>query len=175
MVHVAFFRNLNLGQTRTQSPTRTVLEDAFATAGVADVRSFQTNGTVLFEPLGRPPAQVMVSVLATLRAASGYADIAPTQPLVEVAALVAAVRLRVDIDHSLYATFFDLAAPQAWALPGAHLDGLGTTVVASGPGWVATQVAPGGDPTSAVQARLGQRATTRGFGTLERLLAAAGR
>jgi hypothetical protein len=171
MVHVAFFRNLNLGQTRTQSPTRTVLEDAFATAGVAHARSFQTNGTVLFEPLGRPPAQVMVSVLAT----SGYADIAPTQPLAEVAALVAAVRLRVDIDRSLYATFFDRAGPQTWALPGAQLDGLGTTVVASGPGWVATHVAPGGDPTSAVQARLGQRATTRGFGTLEKLLAAAGR
>ncbi|MFT4217160.1 MAG: DUF1697 domain-containing protein [Micropruina sp.] len=172
---VAFFRNMNLGQARSHSPSRPVLEDAFTAAGAVGVRSFQTNGTVLFEPQTIPPTALIERVRTTLAERVGYTDIAPIQPLTTLDALVRDTRELLDaVDRSVYATFFDPDAAGDWAVPGAELDALGTTVVASGPGWVVTQIAPGGDPTTAVQAKLGSKATTRGFGTIERLLRAAG-
>lgn len=173
--HVAFFRNMNLGQARSQSPTRPVLEDAFALAGAVGVRSFQTNGTVLFDPLAAAPDAVVERVRVTLAERVGYTDIAPVQPLGVVRGLVRATHERLPaLDRAIYVTFFRADGPLDWANPEARLDSLGTTVVASGRGWVVTQVAPGGDPTTAVQARLGSKATTRGLGTIERLLRTAG-
>lgn len=172
---VAFFRNMNLGQARSHSPTRPVLEEAFALAGAVGVRSFQTNGTVLFDPVVAAPEAVIERVRATLAERVGYTDIAPVQPLDAVSGLVRTTRASLSsVDRAVYVTFFHPGGPFDWANPGAGLDSLGTTVVASGSGWVVTQVAPGGDPTTAVQARLGAKATTRGFGTIERLLRAAG-
>ncbi|MFT4296566.1 MAG: DUF1697 domain-containing protein [Micropruina sp.] len=174
-LQVAFFRNMNLGQTRSHSPTRPVLEDAFTAAGAVSVRSFQTNGTVLFDPQTVSPAALVERVRTTLAQRVGYTDVAAIQPLNAVAALARDIReLLGIIDRSVYTTFFDPDAAIGWATPGALLDALGTTVLASGPGWVVTQVAPGGDPTTAVQAKLGSKATTRGFGTVERLVRAAG-
>lgn len=174
---VAFFRNMNLGQARSHSPTRPVLEGAFIAAGAVGVRSFQTNGTVLFDPLAAAPTAVIEQVRAILAERVGYTDIAPVQSLDAVAGLVRTTRASLPaVDRAVYVTFFFFAPDGSldWAAPGAGLDSVGTTVVASGPGWVVTQVAPGGDPTTAVQARLGSKATTRGFGTIERLLRAAG-
>lgn len=172
---VAFFRNMNLGQARSHSPTRPVLEGAFIAAGAVGVRSFQTNGTVLFDPLAAAPTAVIEQVRAILAERVGYTDIAPVQSLDAVAGLVRTTReLLPAVDRAIYVTFFDSDGSLDWAAPSAPLDSIGTTVVASGPGWVVTQVAPGGDPTTAVQARLGSKATTRGFGTIERLLRAAG-
>ena len=45
---VAFFRNLNLGQRRSHSPTRPELLDALERAGAYDATNFQVNGTVIF-------------------------------------------------------------------------------------------------------------------------------
>jgi len=174
MLSVAFFRNMNLGQSRSHSPTRPVLEGAFSTAGAERVRSFQTNGTVLFDPLDQAPADVLQRVRTILAHAVGYTDIAPSQPLAAVVALVVATRAAIEIDLAICTTFFDPGTPAAWAVPGAILDEVGTVVVVAGPGWVVTRVAPGGDPTTAVQRHLGQRATTRGYRTVERLLRAAG-
>jgi len=174
MLHVAFFRNMNLGQARSHSPTRPVLEGAFTTAGAERVRSFQTNGTVLFDPLDQRPVDLVERVRTILAEAVGYTDIAPNQPLDAVVELVIATRAATEIDPAICGTFFDPAAPSGWAVPGATLDEVGTVVVVAGAGWVVTRVAPGGDPTTAVQRQVGQRATTRGFGTVERLLRAAG-
>lgn len=174
-LQAAFFRNMNLGQARSHSPTRPVLEEAFSSAGAVGVRSFQTNGTVLFDPVAASPHACIERVRATLAERVGYTDIAPVQPLTAVSALVRTTReLLPAVDPAICATFFDPDAAFDWATPGALLDTVGTTVVASGPGWVVTRVAPGGDPTTAVQRQLGAKATTRGFGTIERLLRAAG-
>lgn len=175
MRHVAFFRNMNLGQARSKSPTRAVLEEAFSAAGAQQVRSFQTNGTVAFDPVDRSPTDVVERAGSKLREATGYADIAPCQAITELALLVALTRERLPlVDRAVYVTCFDQRVGLDWAEPEAVLDRLGTTVIASGPGWVVTQVAPGGDPTTAVQAKIGQKATTRGFGTVERLLRTVG-
>ena len=50
--HVAFFRNLNLGQRRSHSPTRPELLDAFERAGATSAVNFQVNGTIVFETMG---------------------------------------------------------------------------------------------------------------------------
>ncbi len=175
MRQVAFFRNMNLGQARSKSPTRSVLEDAFTSAGAQQVRSFQTNGTVVFDPVDRAAVDVVERARAALHDATGYTDIAPCQPITELALLVAVTRERLEVvDRAVYVTFFAAEVPLDWAQPEAELDRLGTTVIASGPGWVVTQVAPGGDPTTSVQARIGRLATTRGFGTVDRLLRTVG-
>ncbi len=77
---VAFFRNLNLGQRRSRSPTRPELLEAFERAGATDAVSFQTNGTVIFECDGDPQALVDQAV-RLLTPVCGYDDIAPARPV----------------------------------------------------------------------------------------------
>ncbi|MEZ5089067.1 MAG: DUF1697 domain-containing protein [Micropruina sp.] len=177
--HVAFFRNMNLGQARSHSPTRPVLEAAFERAGAVRVRSFQTNGTVLFDPLGRSAARVIADVRDTLAEQVGYTEIAPSQPLPELVSLVRQAQAVVSADEhrAITATFFEPLLESVtgmdWAAVGTRIHPSGTTVVASGTGWVVTRYVMGGDPTVAVQAQLGAKATTRTLGTVQRLLRAA--
>ena len=68
MLHAAFFRNMNLGQARSLSPTRAVLEEAFRSAGARQVRSFQTNGTVAFDPVDGGPGMTRTAADSNLPA-----------------------------------------------------------------------------------------------------------
>ena len=54
--------------------TQAALEAAFERAGAVRVRSFQTNGTVLFDPLGRSAARVIADVRDTLAEQVGYTE-----------------------------------------------------------------------------------------------------
>lgn len=72
MTFVALFRNLNLGHDA--SPTRAQLESAFTDAGARHVRSFQTNGTVVFT--ADDPDSVIAATLQQLRGCCGYDDCA---------------------------------------------------------------------------------------------------
>ena len=177
---MAFFRNMNLGQARSHSPTRPVLEAAFERAGAVAVRSFQTNGTVLFDARDRSVAEVIADVRDALAGEVGYTEIAPTQPLSEVAALVrrAEALVRPDELPAICATFFEpldsTTDGMAWAAAGTRIHPAGTTVVVSGIGWVVTRYVMGGDPTVAVQSQIDAKATTRVLGTVQRLLRAAG-
>ncbi|MGL4340057.1 MAG: DUF1697 domain-containing protein [Rhodoglobus sp.] len=74
MISVALFRNLNLGHSG--SPSGAELVEAFGGPGVA--RSFQTNGTVVFEAAN--PEQATTAALTTLRTA-GYTHTVIVQPL----------------------------------------------------------------------------------------------
>jgi Protein of unknown function (DUF1697) len=73
--HVAFFRNLNVGQRG--SPTRDQLLAAFTTAGARDVVSFQANGTVVF----RASAPIRTTELARsyLVLETPWVDVAPVR------------------------------------------------------------------------------------------------
>jgi len=54
-IRVAFFRNLNLGQARSHSPTSGQLLDAFVAAGARSPSHVGANGTVVYYyPQGRP-------------------------------------------------------------------------------------------------------------------------
>ncbi len=71
---VAFFRNLNLGQARSHSPTAPQLLAAFGAAGAAGARSFQTNGTVVFDPGRRSATLLARDVVTRLGPVCGYGD-----------------------------------------------------------------------------------------------------
>lgn len=71
MRHVAFFRNMNLGQRASKSPTSAQLVGAFEDAGAQDVLNVQSNGTVIFS--AERPTWVARDVLGRLQRASGYA------------------------------------------------------------------------------------------------------
>ena len=77
---VAFFRNLNLGQRRSRSPTRPELLEAFERAGATDAVSFQTNGTVIFE-CDTDPQALADDVVRLLTPVCGYDDMAPARPV----------------------------------------------------------------------------------------------
>lgn len=72
MTFVAFFRNLNLGHDG--SPNRGQLESACTDAGARHVRSFQTNGTVVFT--ADDADTVIAAALDQLRDCCGYDDCA---------------------------------------------------------------------------------------------------
>jgi uncharacterized protein DUF1697 len=77
---VAFFRNLNLGQRRSHSPTRPELLDALERAGARNPVSFQVNGTVIFGSDTDPQA-VADEAVARLTPVCGYADAVIVRPV----------------------------------------------------------------------------------------------
>ena len=93
-LHVAFFRNLNLGQPRSKSPGSAALVAAFTAAGASGVRNFQTNGTVLFR--AADTGHVVVAVLSKL------ADAGEIEPKVVQSAIE-----RFEIDSESRAPWVD--------------------------------------------------------------------
>ena len=78
---VAFFRNLNLGQRRSRSPTRPELLEAFAKAGATSAVSFQTNGTVIFAAGRRSPQRLADKAVSLLTPVCGYDDMVAVRPV----------------------------------------------------------------------------------------------
>ena len=171
MLWVAFFRNLNLGHRG--SPVRAQLEGAFTESGASDVRSFQTNGTVVFDPRDAAPESVVDTVRVRLAGECGYDDIAPCQP---VTALVPIAENHVRDAWSLLFNTFDRDAVVPQLRPGERLaDGL--SCVDTGPGWVLTRLDGTGDPVDpnpVIERLAGLRNTTRLLTTVVRLTASLG-
>jgi hypothetical protein len=172
--HVAFFRNMNLGHRG--SPVRAQLEEAFAVAGAEQVRSFQTNGTVLFAAAA--PAQALMCVGDELRAACGYDGSWFVRALDRVPALVDApvwAEPAADVYRETL-TFFDADPAGLPELPWSNDAGDVTLLqVLDGCALGLSRqlgVSPG-DPNSTIERMLGAQATTRTRGTAERLLRAA--
>ncbi|MEU9069485.1 DUF1697 domain-containing protein [Streptomyces sp. NPDC048109] len=175
--HVVFYRSMNLGHAG--SPDRATLEGALSAAGARGVKSFQTNGTVLFDtddPLG-----VVAEAAKTLESAAGY-----TEP-----ALVRGLDLLVDVldsdpfdgheDSRTYRktfTFFDGGRTVELKLPWTNTkddvdivelrDGLALSLIRK-------EKSNAGSPTAEIERMFGVPATTRTLGTIERLVKAAGR
>jgi hypothetical protein len=74
--HVAFFRNLNVGQRG--SPRTQQLVDAFAEAGATDVASVRSNGTVVFT--SSSPAHTRDRACSLLILHTDWCDVAPVRP-----------------------------------------------------------------------------------------------
>ena len=71
-IRVAFFRNLNLGQARSHSPTSSQLLDAFVEAGARAPSHVGTNGTVVYYHSTGPTLVRRVAKLLTPMC--GYRD-----------------------------------------------------------------------------------------------------
>jgi hypothetical protein len=161
---VAFFRNLNLGQRRSHSPTRPELLDALTRAGAVDAVNFQVNGTVVLDFEG--DAQAMAGqAVRLLTPVCGYADAV----VVRDAAWILALELDVALPAEV--AFFDgpepFPEPIPWASPGAgvtvvHADRLHAICLdddqSNGATWVLERL-------------LGVPVTSRGVPTMRRLQA----
>lgn len=174
--YAIFYRNMNLGHRG--SPVRAQLEAALAGPGVATVRSFQTNGTVLLTATPAAAAAARKRAAPQLLAAAGYQDTAFIRPVAGLESLLAAKPFAGLGDERTYRetlTLFDGDASN-WELPWTNArDSL--DLVAGGVGYVLSvvrgQQGASGDPNSEVERRIGDKATTRTIGTIERLLRAA--
>ena len=175
MKFVTFYRNVNLGQPR--SPTRAQLEGALAEAGAEVPKSFQTNGTVVFAAESLPAAREMVERAArALAGVCGLREPGFTIPFEPLAVLVAeepfagpgAAGLR-----EFHASFMAdeqlarLSAPLVSPRGDVELIRVTPFVALS----VSRRVGAGvGYPTPFLEKLLGAPATTRGWGTIERLV-----
>ena len=88
---VALFRNMNVGQGWAPR-TGAALGEPFRSAGAAFARSFQTNGTVAFDPGGGGPFALVEDVRSMLATATGYTDLCVVLPVAALGELVAALR-----------------------------------------------------------------------------------
>ncbi len=171
-----FYRNMNLGQP--PSPDRAGLEGSLVEAGGVDVRSFQTNGTVLLR--ADDPVAVVAAAAPALTARWGYSDAGLVRPV----ALLAEI-LRTDPfdglrDERTYRetfTFYEggdaLPVTPPWT---SERDDVDLVALRDGValGIIRRRGSGVGSPTSQIEQLTGGVATTRTLGTIQRLLRAAG-
>jgi uncharacterized protein DUF1697 len=163
---VAFFRNLNLGQRRSHSPTRPELLAAFERAGAPGAVNFQVNGTVVFETDADP--QVLADeTVRQLTPVCGYDDLAIARPVDWVHAL--------DLDPAhvpdhAEVSFFDGPDPFPEPLPWEAPRGGLTVVRADTLHAVSVNDVEGtSGATYVLEKRLGVPVTSRGVPTIRRL------
>ena len=160
---VAFFRNLNLGQRRSHSPTRPELLDAFERAGATSAANFQVNGTIIFAT-ERDAQALADEAVRLLTPVCGYDDAVLVRP--------AAWILDLELDTGPHAelSLFDgpdpFPEPLPWAVPDAgltviradrlHAISLNDIERTSGATWT-------------LERRLGMPVTSRGVPTITRL------
>jgi uncharacterized protein (DUF1697 family) len=161
--HVAFFRNLNLGQSG--SPTRAQLLEAFKDAGAVEVASFQVNGTVAFTSTS--PARTGDRARAWLVRHTDWNDVAPVRSrawLVDLAA-----RLN-EVEGNAEVAFFDLRRDFPKPLPWRPATGRLTVVAADRRHAIAVNDEERRSfATPTLERLLGVPVTSRGAGTVLRL------
>ncbi|MET0837291.1 MAG: DUF1697 domain-containing protein [Marmoricola sp.] len=161
---VAFFRNLNLGQRRSHSPTRPELLEAFARAGATDASNFQVNGTIVFEAGSKDAQTLGDQAVRELTPVCGYDDAVIVRPADWVLAL------ELDTGPRAEVSFFDGPEPfpehLPWEPPGAGL----TVIRADALHAVSLNDAERtSGATWALERRLGMPVTSRGVPTMQRL------
>jgi uncharacterized protein (DUF1697 family) len=172
-----FYRSMNLGQP--PSPDRAGLEGALAEAGGIDVRSFQTNGTVLFR--ADDPVAVVAGAAPTLAGRRwGYADAGLVRPVALLAEILRTdpfAGLRDERTYCETFTFFEGGDPLPVTPPWtSEHDDVDLVAVRDGValGIIRRRGSGVGSPTSQIERLTGGVATTRTLRTIQRLLRAAG-
>ena len=162
---VAFFRNLNLGQQRSHSPTRLQLLDAFARAGATSATNVQVNGTVVFATDGdaRALAEEVVRLLGPV---CGYAGAVLVRPAAWLLDLDLSVPDPADAEVSVFEGPDPFPEPLPWRVPEAGL----TVLRADGQHAVSTNDGPRtSGATRALERLLEVPVTSRGVSTIVRL------
>ena len=163
---VAFFRNLNLGQRRC--PSRDQLVRAFQAEDATDVLSHQVNGTVAFTtPDGGSAQDVADAVVSRLAQVSEWSDVVLVRSVewlqsLDVGALPDGCEL----------TLMDGPEPFPEVVPWDPGRGEVTVLRADGRhAIVLNHRERRSNGTPVIEWRLGVPATSRGIGTVQRLLA----
>jgi uncharacterized protein (DUF1697 family) len=158
--HVAFFRNLNVGQRG--SPSTQQILDAFAAAGATDATSFRSNGTVVFT--SSSPAHTRDRVCSLLIQQTDWCDVAPVRPARWVLDL--ADRL-ADVEGNAEVAFYDGRHDFPEALPWRPESGRLTVVAADRRHAIAVDDEPRTSyATSVLERLLDLRVTSRGAATV---------
>jgi Protein of unknown function (DUF1697) len=162
---VAFFRNLNLGQRRSHSPTRPELLDAFERAGATSATNFQVNGTIIFES-GADPQALADDVVDRLTPVCGYDDAVLVRPVPWI------LDLELDTGPQAEVSFFDGPDPFPETLPWEVPDA-GLTVVRADARHAVSlnDLERTSGATWTLERRLGMKVTSRGVPTMVRLQA----
>jgi uncharacterized protein DUF1697 len=161
---VAFFRNLNLGQRRSHSPTRPELLDAFERAGAVSATNFQVNGTIIFEADADPQALADEAV-RRLTPVCGYDDAVLVRPAPWI------LDLELDTGPRAEVSFFDGPDPFPEALPW-EAPRAGVTIIrADALHAVSLDDEQTSGATWTLEKRLGIKVTSRGVPTMIRLQA----
>ena len=175
MIHVAFFRNLNLG--RKNCPTRVQFEQAFLDAGALTAVSFRTNGTMAFDVASKArAAKVLAGASARLRDACGLVEPGHIRSIGELAALVATSPFEAIEPGSVYERCVSFLAPRsriAVDLPLESRRGDVRVLGVVGPDVISVSIKLGsspGSPNAFLEKLLGQAVTTRAWNTVERLV-----
>jgi hypothetical protein len=167
---VAFFRNLNLGQRRSHSPTRTELLDAFARAGATSATNFQVNGTIILtcDSTGDGNPQALADeAVRLLTPVCGYDDAAIARPV----SWILGLELDDVVPHAEVSLFDGpdpFPEPLPWLVPGA-----GLTVIRADARHALSlnDIEKTSGATWALERRLGMPVTSRGVPTVLRLQA----
>ena len=163
-MHVAFFRNLNLGQPR--SPRRVELVAAFEAAGATGVLSHQSNGTVAFAaPSGADPHALASTVASRLGPLCGYADVVLVRQLGWLHGLDLG-----DLPDGCELTLVDGPDPFPEPLPWSPVAEVTVLRADRVHAIVHNHVERRSLGTRVIETRLGVPATSRGVGTVLRLL-----
>jgi uncharacterized protein (DUF1697 family) len=175
MMHVVFYRNLNLGHAG--SPNREQLEGALERGGASRVKSFQTNGTVLID--AEDPEGVVAGAAGELVAAAGYDDAAIVRPLADLEDLLALGVFEKHQSPRTYretVTFFQGGTKPSWSTPWTNAKD-DVDVLHVGDGIALSLIRKprntAGSPTFELERATGGVATTRNRGSIDRLLKAA--
>lgn len=158
--HVAFFRNLNLGQRG--SPTTQQVLDAFAEAGATGVSSVRVNGTVVFS--SSSPARTRDLVCSLLIGRSGWYDVAVVRSARWVRDLAEDL---AEVTGNAEASFYDCRHDFPEALPWRPAVGRLTVVRADRRHAISVNDEPRrSNATPALERLLGLRVTSRGAETV---------
>ncbi|MGH3975217.1 MAG: DUF1697 domain-containing protein [Pseudonocardiaceae bacterium] len=174
-MHVVFYRNLNLGHAG--SPNREQLEGALKGGGASHVKSFQSNGTVLFK--AEDPEGVVAEAANGLVTAAGYDDAAIARPLADLEDLLALGVFEKHQSPRTYretVTFFQGGKKPSWSTPWTNSKD-DVDVLYIGDGIALSLIRKprnsAGSPTFELERATGGVATTRTRGSIDRLLKAA--
>jgi len=158
--HVAFFRNLNLGQRG--SPTKDQLLGAFEAAGATGATSVRVNGTVVFA--SSSPARTRDRVCSWLIEHSDWCDVAPVRPARWVLDLAEGLK---GVEGNAEVAFFDARDDFPQAVPWRPATGRLTVVRADRRHAIVVDDEPRTSYATPVLERLlGLRVTSRGAATV---------
>lgn len=169
---VAFMRNVNQGQ-RGHPSTADILA-GFADAGCPGARTFQSNGTVVFE--SDEPARVVELAEEAIGVRSGVERDIRWIGLAELITVVDAHGSTPDARRMEFTLHgggpIDVRSSEIVALTSEHR----CSLVDTGPGWavVRNDVDGEGHATPVLERLTGRRATSRGLPTVIRLVARFG-
>ena len=179
MTHVAFLRAVNVGGRGVVKMD--ALRDAFAAAGCGNTRTFIASGNVLFDASPRDVRRLVAAARARVGALLGAEPdviVRTGRELREMVENRPITQRQMGDGATLYVALMAAAPRSTPELPLlVEKEGLELVAIRGADAFVVCRRLPNGrsgSPGAFVEARLGVRATTRNWNTIERIVSLVG-